>query len=230
MFSKVFLAQTEQEMTEFLPPKLAYMALHFSPYDKGLTNAPKQLPEHSILLLDDSMQVAHHDAGLVAAQLNDLVDRFNVQAVLLDFQGAPSTNAEKMTAHIVQALSCPVAVTEHYAKALCCPVFLSPPPVNKPLSDYLSSWQAQDIYLELGQDTMQFTITENGCSAAALPNVYDLPLKDDRLHCHYKVAIENGRAVFTISRTCEDLSALAAEAYDLGVKAVIGLYQELQRQ
>lgn len=230
MFSEVFLAQTEQEMVEFLPPKLAYMALHFSPYDKGLTNVPKKLPERSILLLDDSMQIVHHDASLVAAQLNDLVERFNVQAVLLDFQGAYSSDAENMVSRILQVLLCPVAVTEPYANPLCCPVFLSPTPVNKPLSDHISSWQTQDIYLELGSEAMQFTVTEKGCNVAPIPNTYDLPLKDDRLHCHYSVAVKDDRAVFTISRTREDLAELASEAYGLGVKAVVGLYQELSRQ
>lgn len=230
MFSKVFLAQTEQEMVEFLPQKLAYMALHFSAYDQGLTNAPKQLPEHSILLLDDSMQVAHHDTGLVTQQLNDLVEQFAVRAVLLDFQGEHSADTENMASCILQALPCPVAVTERYARTLHCPVFLSPPPVNKALSDYLSPWQGQDIYLELGSEAMQFTVTEKGCSAAPLPNVHNLPLEDKRLHCHYRVAVKDDRAVFTIGRTREDLAALATEAYGLGVKAVVGLYQELYRQ
>lgn len=230
MFSKVFLAQTEQEMAEFLPPKLAYMALHFSPYDQGLTNVPKKLPECSILLLDDSMQVLSHDTGLVTQQLNDLVKQFAAEAVLLDFQGAYSSDAENMASCILQALPCPVAVTERYAKALHCPVFLPPPPVNKALSDYLTPWQAQDIYLELGSEAMQFTVTEKGCSAAPLPNVDHLPLEDKRLHCHYSVAVKDDRAVFTISRTREDLAELASEAYGLGVKAVVGLYQELSRQ
>ena len=230
MFSKVFLAQTPWEMAEFLPPKLAYMALRFSPYDKGLTNVPKQLPQHSILLLDDSMQLAHHDPRLVAAQLSDLVKQFDPQALLLDFQGVPNSNAEKMASYILQALPCPVAATEHYAKALCCPVFLSPPPVNKPLASYLSAWKAQDIYLEIGLDTTQFTVTDTGCATMALPHIHNLPLEDKRLHCHYQVAVECDRAIFTVGRTREDLSALAAEAYDLGVKAVVGLYQELYRQ
>ena len=230
MFSKVFLAQTEREMAEFLPKKLAYMALHFSPYDQGLTNAPKQLPEHSILLLDDSMQVTHHDTGLVIRQLQDLVNRFAPEAILLDFQGEYSESTENMASCILQALPCPVAVTERYAKALHCPVFLSPPPVNKALSDYLSPWREQDIYLELGSEAAQFTVTEKGCSAMSLPNVHNLPLEDTRLHCHYSVTVKDDRAVFTISRTREDLAALATEAYGLGVKAVVGLYQELCRQ
>lgn len=230
MFSKVFLAQTEREMAEFLPQKLAYMALHFSPYNAGLTNAPKRLPEHSILLLDDSMQLSHHDANLVTQQLNDLVKQFAVGAVLLDFQGEHSGNAEKMVSSILQALPCPVAVTETYAKIFRCPVFLSPPPVNKPLSSYLSPWHTQDVYLEIGSDTMQFTVTEKGCSAVTLPNVHNLPLQDKRLHCHYNVVVKNDRAVFTINRTHTDLAELATEAYGLGVKAVVGLYQELYRQ
>lgn len=230
MFSKVFLAQTEREMAEFLPQKLAYMALHFSPYGPGLSNAPKNLPEHSILLLDDSMQMAHHDTGLVISQLEDLVKQFAVQAVLLDFQGTYSSNAENIASCILQALPCPVAVTERYAKVLGCPVFLSPPPVNKPLSSFLAPWQTQDIYLEIGWEAKQFTVTDTGCSAVTLPNVHNLPLQDKRLHCHYNVAVEKNRAVFTVSRTREDLAELAAEAYGLGVKAVVGLYQELYWQ
>lgn len=230
MFSDVFMAVTSQEMHRFAPKRTAYMACHFSPGGLGLSNLPCSLPPDSLLLIDDSMQVTHHDTGLVTRQLQDLVNRFAPEAILLDFQGEYSESTENMASCILQALPCPVAVTERYAKALHCPVFLSPPPVNKALSDYLSPWREQDIYLELGSEAAQFTVTEKGCSAMSLPNVHNLPLEDTRLHCHYSVAVKDDRAVFTISRTREDLAALATEAYGLGVKAVVGLYQELCRQ
>ena len=54
MFSKVFLAQTYREMEQFPQQNTAYMACHFSPYSKGLSNIPPYLPKGSILLLDEA--------------------------------------------------------------------------------------------------------------------------------------------------------------------------------
>jgi len=231
MFSKVFLAMTAREMEGALPNRVAYMACYFSPYSTGLSNTPRQLPENSLLLVDDSMPVEYHDPELVASQLKALAERFSVGGVLLDFQRERNCLALDMASAILQALPCPVAITECYAKELGCPVFLSPPPVNTALQDYLKDWQNQAVYLEIAPESHKFTVTEAGCIDAPLP-VYttpSLPLKDERLHCHYKVEVFTDRAVFTLCRTREDLTALTEEALGLGVRGVVGLYQELNR-
>ena len=116
MFSKVFLAMTAGEMRESSAQRIAYMALHFSPYNAGLSNFPQTLQENSLLLLDDSMQITNHDPQLVVWQLKELVDRFSISAILLDFQREISPAAEAMVSAILQALPCPVAATEVYAK------------------------------------------------------------------------------------------------------------------
>ena len=231
MFSKVFLAMTSREMESTLPNRIAYMACHFSPYSAGLSNAPRQLPENSLLLVDDSMPVQGHDPKLVADQLKELAERFSVSAVLLDFQREQSDPATEMVSAILQVLPCPVAVTESYAKELDCPVFLSPPPINKALQDYLAEWLTQGVYLEVAPEMRKLTVTESGCEDAALPMNTDsaLPLTDKRLHCHYGIEVFPDRAVFTLQRTKEDLAALAEEAYTLGVQGAVGLYQELSR-
>lgn len=228
MFSKVFLAQAGQEMAKSPPDRFAYMALHFSAYSKGLSNAPTQLPQGSILLLDDSMEPADHDPQVITDQLKDLTNRFSPKAVLLDFQRPKTKELENVATCILQALPCPVGITEAYAKDFGCPVFLSPPPANKALANYIDPWKKQGIYLEIAPDCIAFTVTEKGSTPAQIPIVQNLPLEDNRLHCHYNVEVFSDKAVFTICRYKEDLAQLVQEAEQLGVLACVGLYGELQ--
>lgn len=228
MYSEVFLAMNDSQMRELHPKRAAYMAMHFSPYSAGLSNPPSYLPENSILLLDDSMPVQNHDTETVVRQLTELVTRFSVKAVLLDFQNSPTEESEKMVTSILNALPCPVAVTEMYARQLQCLVFLSPTPVNMPLKDHLAPWLRQGIYLDIAPGALEIAVTETGSKASALPaNHYPLPLEDSKLHCHYNVTVTEEKAVFTLSRTQADLEKLVQEAYSLGILGAVGLYQEL---
>lgn len=225
MFSQVFLAVTGKEMETFLPKRTAYMACHFSPGGAGLSNIPCSLPPGSILLLDDSMPVQEHNPERVVEQLNELVERFSVRAVLLDFQRAPTKEARTMVSAILQNCSCTASVTPAYVKDGL-PVFLPPPPVNKSLKEYLKPWRK--VFLELYSESLEITVTKNGSRFnSAFPSA-TLPLQDDRLHCHYGVTVSPGKAVFTLTRTREDLAALAQEAKQLGVLGLVGLYQELK--
>lgn len=230
MFSKVYLAQTSREMEEYLPERAAYMACHFSPYSAGLSNIPQKIPESSILLLDDSMPIQGHDPNIVTEQLGELISRFSVGAVLLDFQREQTEDSNNMVSALVQALSCPVAVTKEYAAERGCPVFLPPPPVNMPLQAYLAPWLTQGVYLEIAPETLEINVTSEGCNTTFLPfgTAPTVPLEDKRLHCHYNVEVFPEKAVFTLLRTGEDLAALAEEAYGLGAHGVVGLYQELR--
>ena len=139
MFSRVFLAVTGREPETVRPKRTAYMACHFSAGGAGLSNMPRSLPEDSLLLLDDSMPVQGHNPETVVKQLNELVNKFSVRAVLLDFQRPPTEEAQKMVSAIAQGCSCTAAVTPAYVKKGF-PVFLPPPPANKSLKEYLKPW------------------------------------------------------------------------------------------
>lgn len=223
MFSRVFLAVSGRE-SEF-PKRTAYMACHFSPGGSGLSNMPRFLPEGSILLLDDSMPVQGHDPSIVVQQLKEVVDRFSVWAVLLDFQRPPTEESSKMVAAILENASCIVAVTPAYAKEDST-VFLPPPPANKYLAEYLKPWKR--VFLELALEGLEITVTKDGSRFSAVYPTSPLSLEDKRLHCHYSVKVFPGKAVFTLNRTREDLADLAKEAEKLGVLGMVGLYQELK--
>lgn len=229
MFSKVFLAQTYREMEQFPQQNTAYMACHFSPYSKGLSNIPPYLPEGSILLLDDSMPAQEHDPELVARQLAEFIQQFPVKAILLDFQGAKNAPCESMVDAILQDVPCPVAVTLRYAAKRNCPVFLSPCPVNVPLQKHLAPWLKQGVFLEIGTESTEITVTQEKSTYVPMPfgTEKTLPLTDSKLHCHYQVEVSSEKAVFTLQRNLGDLASLAEEALQLGVQGVVGLFQEL---
>ena len=229
MFSQVFLAMTALEMEEYSPQRSAYMACHFSSYSRGLSNLPKQMPANSILLLDDSIPIQDHDPIQVVRQLNELAEQFSIRALLLDFQRERDLQTQEMAAAILAGVSCPAAVTASYADIMDSPVFLSPVPVNMSLQHYLRPWQGRDVFLELSCERVQFTITESGSIQNTLPPGYSnqLPQQEPKLHCHYDTAVFPDKVIFTLQRTPEDLEALADEAYRLGVRGVVGLYQEL---
>ena len=225
MFSRVFLAVTARELETVRPKRTAYMACHFSAGGSGLSNMPQSLPKGSILLLDDSMPVQGHDPKTVVQQLNELASKLSLRAVLLDFQRPPTAESQKMAVFILESCSCTVAVTPAYTKEGF-PVFLPPPPVNTSLKEYLKPWNK--VLLELYSEELEITVTKEGSRFSTVSSAAPLPLADKRLHCHYGVTVFPGKVVFTLSRSREDLSALAREAEELGVLGVVGLYQELQ--
>ena len=110
-----FLAITASEMSvcRALPPRIAYMSCHFSPYGRGLSGVPRTLPPGSVLMLTDRTPIAGHDPALVAAQLEEAARRLDCAALVLDLQ-RESGEAQPIV-DAVTALSCPVAVTERYA-------------------------------------------------------------------------------------------------------------------
>lgn len=227
-----FLAMTaaEIENNSILPSKIGWMACHFSPYGTGLSNLPRQLPESSLLILNDRTPIHGHDPERIAAQLSECIRGLHCAALLLDFQRPDCAETAALIQHLLQALSCPVVVSDVYAKALDCPVFLPPVPPSAGLGTHISLWEGRDIWLEIGLDGEELRLTEEGCTATSLPH-FSPPEeghRDERLHCRYHIGMgEDIR--FTLWRTLEDLQALMAEAEKLGISNFVGLYQELEQ-
>lgn len=225
------LAMTAAEMRSLsiFPPKIAWMACLFSPYGLGLSNLPQSLPSNSLLIVNDITPVHGHDPVLIAEQLSVCTEALQCRGVLLDFQRSSCEETQTIAEFLVSSLPCPVAVSEYYAAKLDCPVFLPPIPPSVPLEEYIASWKEREIWLELGMDGEILTLTEQGCTATPLPCPDpDVPaFHDSTLHCHYTIETKEKSASFTLWRTKEDLEHLLDTAADLGIRTVIGLFQEL---
>ena len=224
----IYLAMTAWEMANReTPGHCGWMACHFSPYSPGLSNIPRQLPEDSLLIVNDRIPNWGHDPNLITAQLQETVEKLKPRGILWDLQRP----YEAETAKIVQAassLSCPMAVTEPYAKDLSGAVFLPPVPPNRTLEQHISQWANRDIWLEAACTGLTMTLTKDGCTGNPGAEYRAEPVfSDDALHCRYCFEVQQAQAVFSLWREKEDISALLEEAGKMGVTLAVGLYQEL---
>ena len=226
-----YLALTAAEFAgcETLPEQCAWMACHFSCYGTQLSNCPDTLPEGSMLIVNDRTPPAGHDAQRITQQLTQLMEDLKISCVLLDFQ-RPDFPENAEIAKALQDLPCPVGVSMLYTENLSCPVFLPPVPLDMPLEEYLKPWKDREVWLEAALDSRLYTLTETGCRQSALsdiPKEHPHIFRDEKLYCHYCMEEEADKVHFTLWRDQDDLHALLQEAEKMGVKKVVGLYQEL---
>ena len=207
----------------------AWMACHFSSYGTGLSNLPVTLPQGAMVIINDRIPIHGHDPEMMTDQLLALYESLHPERFLLDLQrpGCPETAVAAKC--FIDALPCPVAITDHYAEGLNCPVFLAPPPLDTALTDYLQPWSGREIWLEAALDHAIITVKDSGsryCSAS-WEEEPENAFFDDSLFCHYSIRLTDSMAEFHLFRTREDLTALLQAAEALGVAAAVGLYQEL---
>lgn len=205
------------------------MSCHFSPCNTGLSNFPQSLPEGAMLILNDSTPANGHDPELIGRQLAEICEMWKCSYVLLDLQRPVNGLTCQIAAAVFSSVSCPVAISEGYADQLACPVFLSAPPVDRPLAQWLHPWQGREIWLEAALDatviTLQKTGSTRGQASPCDPSL--LPHRSEQLHCHYRIDAKPEQICFTLQRLPGDLAALMKEAEALGVAGAVGLYQEL---
>ena len=226
----LYMAMTAAEISacKSLPGDSAYMACHFSPYGTGLSNIPEQLPEGSLLLLNDRTPICGHDASLIQEQLESAAERLHCSAILLDFQRAENPETESLCRTLSQKSSLPVVVSQTYATKLDCPVFLSPCPPNQPIAEYISAWKDRSVWLELAPCTTQIIVDKKGSTVSELPYATtDFPHMDADLFCHYRIEKSNTQIVFTLTRTLEDVKNLL-HSNQSGICQYVGLWQELK--
>lgn len=227
------LAMTASEMASAgaLPEKCAWMACQFSPYGEGITNIPAQLPPGAMLILNDRMPCQGHSPDLVAGQIADTLSAFGCESLLLDFQRPTQPEAEAIIRTLVEAIPCPVAVSEHYARNLDCPVFLSPAPLHVPLHRHLAPWQGREIWLEAALCQEVITVTKDGTTFAPQfpPDGLEGGFFEEVLCCRYRTEIRQTQVCFTLFDTPDSLQKKLEQALNLGVTRAVGLYQELSR-
>ena len=234
MAIRQYLAMTASEIAAAspLPPQIAWMACHFSPYGMGLSNQPHKLPKGSLLILNDRTPIHLHDPLLVACQLSNLLQRLSCAGLLLDFQRPGCGETGRLCAFLSDTLPFPVVVSSLYARYTDSPVFLPSLPCHIPLEKYIAPWRGREIWLELALDCQELLLTAQGCQIHSIPHqeVSDSFHADERLHCRYRSQVTPSEAKFTLLRTRENLAGLVSHAEKLGVTTTVGLYQELHGQ
>ena len=223
-----YFAMTPDELKTAgsLPGGAAYLSCRFG--DSGLTDLPEQLPEGSMLILEDSRIPDVLQNEKILDQLTEAAGKFRCSGVLLDFQKPFRKDLLALALLLQKGLSCPVAVPEAYEKASEGPVFLSLLPAHRCLKDWARPYEGLELWLEIGPAPESALVTESGTQFSEAPCPLPVcPHRHDKLKCHYGLELKNQQILFTLLRTAEDLKALTAEAEGLGFTRTVGLYQEL---
>ena len=222
-----YLAMTGAEMASAaaLPKKTAWMACHFSPYSTGLCNFPAALPKESLLILNDRTPICGHDPERVCRELKETISKLNCVGLLVDFLNPPNRESLALTSYLAANLPVSLGLPPEYAAAGCA-VFVPAVPTLTPVSQYLSRWQGQEIWLELALGGQTVALKADGAHFGE----NRFPRKgiihaDDALHCHYVIEEQQDAFIFHTWRTTEDLDALLEDAGQ--IKLAVGLYQEL---
>lgn len=227
----LYLAMTapELERAPAAVPEIAWMACHFSPYSAGLSNFPQNLPENALLILNDCSPIHGHDPQQICGELLTCLEAWNLRGIVLDFQRPKNQEVLTLTQILLQALPCPVLVSDQYAQDFSCPVFLSAPPLYMPLADYLRPWRKREIWLEAALDSQVLSLTKEGCKIHWIPFDEDAKgnWEENTLHCTYKIDTYADGIDFTLLRDDTHLRSLLKDAESLGVQGAIGLYQQL---
>ena len=228
-----YLAMTgvEFRQTDSLPPKIGWMACHFSPYSTGLSNLPPTLPPDSLLILNDRIPMGgRQDFALITQELAQCLEENQCRGLLLDFQRRNISQNAALARYLLRNLSDSVIVSAMYAGDLSCPVFLPPVPPDRPVDTCLADWQGREIWLELSLCPEQLVLTQS--ATASPPGEMAVPetgFSHEELYCHYCTRTEADSVTFTLWRTPEDNKALLQKAEGLGVVGAVGLFQEWQR-
>lgn len=205
---------------------MGWMACHFSPYGTGLSNCPSELPDGSLLIVNDRTPVCGHDPDRIARQLSQLAADTHCAGILLDLQRPDVTETANIVRSICAAAPCPVAVSEHYCCEGNCAVFLTPP-LHTPLKAFLSPWQDREIWLEAAMESAAYVVTERGCALSPLPcPPTEFPHNAEGAFSRYHIAVENDAIRFSFRRSKEELLQMAQDAEN--VRCMVGLYQQLK--
>jgi len=232
MFLDTYLAMTAAEFAgcDQLPPRMAWMACHFSSYGTGLCNFPPAIAEGSMVIVNDRTPICGHNPELICQQLTQLCQKQSGCAVLLDFQRPDSPELQQLAQLLTRELSCPVGVSSIYAQGLDCPVFVPPPAPHHTLKQHLQSWQGREIWLEAATGYWEVTIDASGMSLEEVPPFppNDPCFYEASVHSQYCIYCQEDLICFRMWRSRQELEDLLADAVELGAKRSIGLYQQLK--
>ena len=229
MAIQIYIAMSAAELAGAgpLPWPAAWMACHFSPHSRGLSNCPERLPPGSLLILDDSIPMDGHDPELIARQLRELIRRFGCGGLVLDLQRPGCREAEALAAYLCGSLGCPVTVSAAYAGTVSAPVLVPPVPLHRSPAAHLEPWLGREIWLELETAGAQLRLTSQGAVLRDWICDEETLYRHRRLHCGYRIRVVKGEAVFRLRRSREDNLELLEECHALGVTGAIGRPDEL---
>lgn len=234
----LYLAMTAAEFSTApaLPPRIAWMAMHFPVSGPGLSGRPHRLPPGSLVLLDDLTPWCGHSLESVCQETIDVLLRTGAAGLLLDFERPPTEETLRLANCLTQCCreaGCPIGMPpgylDHGSEAA---VFLPPLPCHRPPEQVLEPFQGREIWLEaatcgcrvaLGPDGPSLTLENPQLLEAESESMPTFT--DPHLHCRYYSRLNEAGVELALYDTWEMLTRKLEHCQALGVTLAVGIWK-----
>lgn len=231
-----FLAISAREFPLFseLPPNIAWMSAHFSSSGSGLSNLPQNLPEGSLLILDDQTPWEGHSTEMVCREVVESLLKSKASGLLLDFERPVTPETALLTTALSQCcreIGVMLGAPESYAAEEDTAIFISPLPCQTPPE--LLYQKNRKLWLDVSAGAYLLHIAALGATGQAadqrsFPDGSYPEFIDPVLHCSYRSRPNAGGIDILLSHSRESIDTLLTALDEQVVQLAIGLYREFR--
>ena len=235
----LYFAMTAAEFSTApaMPPRIAWMAMHFSVSGSGLSSRPHRLPPGSLVLLDDQTPWCGHSLEAVCQEATDVLLRTGAAGLLLDFERPPTEETLRLSSCLAQCsreAGCSIGMPPDYLDSSAgAAVFLPPLPCHCPPEQVLEPFRGHEIWLEAAASGCRVALGPEG--PALMPEnplllaaeAEGLPaFTDPHLHCRYYSHPAIAGIELALYDTWETLTSKLEHCQALGVTLAVGVWQQ----
>lgn len=237
----LYLAMTAADFStaQAMPPRIAWMAMHFSVSGLGLSSRPRRLPPGSLILLDDQTPWNDHSLEAVCQETTDVLLRTGAAGLLLDFERPPTEETACLAQCLTQCCQeagCPIGMPPDYlGSSNEAAVFLPPLPCHCTPEQALAPYHGREIWLEAAAGGCQVTLGPDRPAIfpadprhLAAESQHFIPLTDPHLCCRYFSYPTGGGLQLALYDTEETLAEKLDRCQALGVTLAVGIWRQLR--
>lgn len=217
-----------------LPPNVAWMSAHFSSSGPGLSNLPSNLPEGSLLILDDQTPWAGHNTEMVCREMVESLLKNRASGLLLDFERPVTPETAMLTEALSQCcreIGVMLGAPESYAEGEDTAVFIPPLPCQTPPEKLYR--KNRKLWLDVSPGAYLLHIAAQGATGQvadqhSFPDGSYPVFTDPVLHCSYRSRPNAGGIDILLSHSRESIESLLTALDEQAVQLAIGLYREFR--
>lgn len=236
----MYLAMTAGEFSKAypLPPRTAWMAMHFSVSGPGLSNRPTALPPGSLLILDDQIPWNGHSLEAVCQETVDTLLLTGAAGLLLDFERSPTEETRCLASLLTQCCReahYPIGMPPAFLGQEHAAVFLPPLPCWQSPGEALAPYAGLEIWLEAAPCGCRVSLQTDGVTmqpeeAGILAETAKkhISFLDSKLHCHYFATPAPEGLQLSLYDTAESLEEKLEACRPYGVTLAIAIWRQVQ--
>lgn len=232
----LFLAITAQEFPNLLsqPQKTAWMSVHFSSSGPGLSNLPHEIPQGSLIILDDQTPWSGHSIETVCREMVALLLMTRAYGLLLDFERPVEPEVVLLSRALCQCcreVGCVMGAPESYAVNPDTAIFISPLPCQVPLERLRIP--GRKLWLDASPTAYQLHISAHSATGRSAEPGYisagePAAFTDQALCCQYRSWLSGDGIDVLLYHTTQTIEEMLEKSNADFIQLAVGLHREFR--